>query len=473
MVMPPIILDPSDPQRKLVEAIADAARLGVPLLLKPGTHFTQPGRQQKILIGSNGLRLGVAPPPFPVLPKPPAVIKRPDYAINLNAPDENFGLFFIPSHPTASEVAGVTWKRHVNSGGKLFEFGVVIRGDIEIAGVMVDCNMGNQGLRPLPKTAAEHSAMLGFAGKKYSKMLGPAGQLHQIPRNSPDIPRVVYVGFRSVVLKNVVTANGGYADDVWISRGYFNPNIERVVIEKLSSLNRVNPKRATISFSGVCQTIQIKDVDIYKLEMEDDTKQHFNQLPRQSDQFTPSKWELMGINAERIDLAAKGKVYVLKATDLTARKSFNLYQAGGSIMSSTLAARSGLRLIRLNDFVFDGVTWQFKPDKTGTVRGLRPTSQHGDPCSVTFRRNVFQVAGHPTSGQIINSKYSGTNPQNRVTVSLTGCTYPQQFGRSASKPIARVMERGDWTFALEDLGDRDSSVAIQEGPQSDITLHKI
>ena len=474
LVMPPIILGLSDSKTALVQAIARASRNGVPLLLKPGKHFTQPGRQQKILIGSNGLRLSVAPPPFPVLPKPPAVIKRPDNAINLHAPDENFGLFFIPSTPTVSEVAGITWKSHHHSDGRLFEFGIVIRGNIEIDGVMVDCNMGRQGLSALPnKSDAEHSAMLGFAGHEYSKMLGPAGLEQDIPRGPANIPRVVYVGFRSVVLRNMVTANGGFADDVWISRGYFNPNIERVVIEKFSSLNRVSPKRATITFSGVCQTIEIKDVDIYKLEMEDDTKQHFNQLPRQSDQFTPSKWELMGIKAERIGLAAKGKVYVLKATDLTARKSFTLYQAGGSIMNSTLAAGDGFRLFRLNDFVFDGVTWQFKPDKTGTVHGLRPTSQNGDPCNVTFRGNVFKVAGHPTSGQIINSKYSGEEEDNRVTVSLTGCTYPEPFGRSVDMPIAKVKERGHWTFIRADLGTREPDVGIQEGPQSDIDLHII
>lgn len=171
--MPPIILGPSDSKTALVQAIARASRNGVPLLLKPGEHFTQPGRQQKILIGSNGLRLSTAGPPFPGPPDGPAVIKRPDNAINLHAPDENFGLFFIPSAPTTSEIGGITWKSHVAPDGHSFEFGVVIRGNIEIAGVMVDCNMGNQKLDTLDKTAAEHSAMLGFAGQKYRKMLGP------------------------------------------------------------------------------------------------------------------------------------------------------------------------------------------------------------------------------------------------------------------------------------------------------------
>ena len=126
LVMPPIILGPSDSKTALVQAIARASRDGVPLLLKPGKHFTQPGRQQKILIGSNGLWLSVAPPPFPVLPKPPAVIKRPDNAINLHSPDENFGLFFIPSAPTVSEVAGITWKTHRHSDGSCSSSGLLL-----------------------------------------------------------------------------------------------------------------------------------------------------------------------------------------------------------------------------------------------------------------------------------------------------------------------------------------------------------
>ncbi|MCA1702242.1 MAG: hypothetical protein LC808_02810 [Actinobacteria bacterium] len=41
---------------------------------------------------------------------------------------------------------------------------MVIRGRIAISGVSADCNMHRQKIETLPKTAAEHSAMLGFAG---------------------------------------------------------------------------------------------------------------------------------------------------------------------------------------------------------------------------------------------------------------------------------------------------------------------
>ncbi len=475
MVMLPIILDPSDPQSNLVKAIKEAERLGVPLLLKPGTHFTQPGRRQRILIGRNGLKLGVAPPPFPFPPHRPAIIKRPNNAINLQAPDYNYGLFFIPSAPTVSEVAGITWKPYVAPDGDSFEFGIIIRGDIEITGILVDCNMDRQELVTLPKeVSTEHSAMLGFAGEKYFKMFGPDGLLHDIPLSPSNVPRRVYVGFRSVALRNMGTLHGGFADDVWISRGYFNPNIERVVIEKFSSQERINGKRATISFSEPCQTIQIKDVDIYKLEMEEDIEQQFHKVPRRSDLFTPSAWTLARIKAERIGLAAKGNVYVLKATALNVSRSLSLLGAGGSITDSSLPAGSGFRLFRLNNLLFDRVTWQFEPDGHGVVHGLRPVSQEGDPCIVTFRGNVFQVAGDPKSGQLINSEYSSSEEEhNSVTVSLAGCTYPEPFGRSTDLRIAQVRERGDWTFVLADLGTRDPKVAIKEGTGPGIYLHLV
>src|SRR5437588_1221702 len=128
--------------------------------------------------------------------------------------------------------------------------------------------------------------MLGFAGQGSSTKASPAG-----------VPRSVYVGFRSVTLRDVRTLNGGYADDVWFSRGYFNPNIEHVTIERLTSANRVNPRRATISFSGLCQNVEIWDVDIYSLHMEE-TSSLYDHLPRQGDVFKPSAWRLDNITAQ-------------------------------------------------------------------------------------------------------------------------------------------------------------------------------
>jgi hypothetical protein len=317
----PIVLPPSASQDALVEAIQQASALGVPLLLEPGTHFTKPGRVQRIALGPNGLQIRLAAPSAGTpLGTARAVIKRPDSSINLQAPDDNYGLFFIPSPPSPSELAGIAkWKPYGDGTKEPFEYKVVIRGEIAITGVFVDCNMHQQEIEKLPKVpkdAAQHSAMLGFAGQGYPAPPSPTGK-----------KRIVYVGFKSVTLTDVQTVNGGYADDIWFSRGYFNPNIERVNIERFRSTNRVNPKRASISFSGVCQNVRITDADLYSLHMEE-TSSDYSQLPRPSEVFQPSAWNLRTIKAQHIALAAKGKVYVLDASDLTTSDSFTLYQAG-------------------------------------------------------------------------------------------------------------------------------------------------
>jgi hypothetical protein len=343
----------------------------------------------------------------------------------------------------------------------------VIRGQIAITGVTLDCNMGQQGLEGLNKTAAEHSAMLGFAGQRYPAPPSPAGTR-----------RVVYMGFESVALDRVHTVNGGYADDVWFARGYFNPNIELVDVQRFTSTDRVSPRRASIGFSAVCQNVHIADADLYSLHLEE-TSGSYADLPRQSDVFQPSVWKLSGIKAQFMALAAKGKVFVLDACDLTTSESFFVYEAGGVIRNSTLRSGSDGRLFRLNDLVFDHVTWILDHDAAGAVFGLRPFSAFGDPCTVTFLGNTFVANGNPTSGEIITSEYSrkvppdSTVPDNSVTVTATGCTYPDAFRRRDGMPIAIVRERGDWTFAVADLGDRDLKKAIVQGPQSDIHLHLV
>jgi hypothetical protein len=234
----------------------------------------------------------------------------------------------------------------------------------------------------------------------------------------------------------------------------------------------VNPRRNSIDFSAVCQNVRITDADLYSLHLEE-TSSVYRDLPRQSDVFVPSAWTLRTIKAQHISLAAKGKVYVLDASDLTTTESFNVYQAGGVIRSSTLRRGPEIRLFRLDHFMFDKVTWILDPDDTGTVHGIRPTAQYGDPCIVTFHENIFVVNGNPTAGELITGEYSRVVPENRVTVTATGCTYPEPFGRSANLPIARALERGDWTFARHDLGDRDPDVAIVKGPQTDIFVHLV
>jgi hypothetical protein len=97
----------------------------------------------------------------------PATIKRPDHSINFGHADDNHGLFFVPSRPESAESSQASWK-HYQRGDEEFEFAILVRGKIRIDGLSVDCNMGKQGLETLsPSKTAEHSCMLGFAGKKY------------------------------------------------------------------------------------------------------------------------------------------------------------------------------------------------------------------------------------------------------------------------------------------------------------------
>lgn len=202
------------------------------------------------------------------------MVKRPDRSIDLLRPDDNYGLSFVPAPPTREEVAALTFSQ----AGDGSEFAILVRGDIAIGGLAVNCNMGSQGLEtlpPLPKDPAAHSAMLKFVGYRY-RVGG----------------RSVYCGFRSVTLMDIMTLNGGYADDIWISRGYFNPNIEMVSIERLRSENRVQQRRSTIAFSGLCQNIAIRDADIYRLELEETSSVNYRDLPRGEGTSGRSTWRL-------------------------------------------------------------------------------------------------------------------------------------------------------------------------------------
>lgn len=72
-------------EQALLDAISRASAQNVPLLLKPGTYLTKPGRRNQIPIGANGLTIGAAMPP----PAKPATIKRPDHSIDLARADDN------------------------------------------------------------------------------------------------------------------------------------------------------------------------------------------------------------------------------------------------------------------------------------------------------------------------------------------------------------------------------------------------
>jgi hypothetical protein len=424
--------------------------------------LTKPGRglNQAIEIGTNGLKIGSASHASD--PGGPAIIARPDHAIDPEHPDDNHGLFLIPARPTAAEIGAIVWRPHHIPTQPPFEFGVVLRGDVELTDLTVDCNMGQQGLEGLKKSAAERSAMLAFAGQAYNVAPSPTG-----------VARKVFVGFRSVALKNVHTVRGGFADDIWFTRGNFNPNIENVIIENVTDGERVQPGRTTINFSGMCQNVHIHDIDVHNLHLEE--SELYDGQPRASDIFEPAKWTLSDVNAEFMNLDAPGKVYTLDATNLTITTAFAVSQAGGTITNSTLHIGQGTRLHRMNNFMFDNVTWHLSPN-AGNVFGLKPVSLLQSECSVSLKNNRFVVDGTAATGSLVTTDLTfesddhTKDTKNRVHLSLIGCSYPEPFGRSATMPIAFARERGSYTFASADFGDRDPHTAIVKGSASDIEL---
>jgi hypothetical protein len=438
----PIVLQASTDQDALVNAIADATAQGVPLLLGPGVHLTRPGRANRMEISGLGLTIDS------LQPDSPATIMRPRGAIDLADPDDNHGLFFVPERPNDQELATAQWHQGYDMNGDPYMFAVIIRGSISINGVRVDCNMGQQGLETLASgVVVEHSCMLGFAGRAYD-----------IPG---DTKRTVFVGFGSVQLTNLVTDNGGYADDIWFSRGGFYPNIVYVRVDNLVSTPRViDRRRATLDFSGLCHDISITNSQIFELGMED-AAIPYRDLPRAEASFNPSRWWLNNITMDKLDLGARGKVYLLYGSGLRVKESCFIYEAGGVISNSTLRVgqRQDWRLIRENALEFRDVTWTLDPDDSGKLPGLKPTAQHGDPCHVFFINNVFNVSGNVIEGQIFDSEYS-RNALNQVQVWAIGCHYPSNFGYDTARPIARLEERGLWWFAPGDLGNRNIDVAL-------------
>lgn len=451
--MQPIQLDASETdQQALLNAINSASRQNVPLLLKPGTHLTRPGRANQMPIGANGLAIGPLSPP----PAKPATIKRPDHSIDLDHADDNHGLFFVPSPPDRAESSQASWK-HYQRGGEEFEFAILVRGKIRIDGLSVDCNMGEQGLETLPPgKTAEHSCMLGFAGKKY-----PAD-----PNPGTGLKRFIFVGFESVELTNLHVSNGGYADEIWFSRGHFHPNIARVRVDRLISATRVNQKRATVDFSGLCQDITITNSKFFKLGCEA-TDVPYREMPRMTREFHPSVWTLSDLNLKGIDLGAHGRSYVIHGTRLSTTGQCVIHEAGGIITDSALTVTDRQRLIALDRFVFRTVTWTLRTSD-GKTLGLKITADQGQPSTASFLGNVFDVQGAAAEQVVIDSEYSNGVPANHVRVTATGCHYPTTFGHPGEPAIAHVNERGRWTFAKADLEGRNPDIALPKNENDDV-----
>jgi hypothetical protein len=450
-MLPVINLSSSTDTNALVNAIAQANIENRSIVLQAGPHLTQPGSNHQIAINNNGLHISGS-----LSLGEYSSIKRADASINISSithlplSSNNYGLFFVPSEPAIAEWESVaSWSTHTNADGTTFNYAVIVRGAILIENLELDCNMGNQGLpTALPDASIEQSAMLGFAGKSYSNSAYPGKR--------------IYVAFESVTLNNIITTRGGYADDIWISRGYFRPNILKVSINKISSNNRINNKRATISFSGLAQNIEITDANIYQLHAES-TSDIWSELPGTAINSEYSNWKLRNVNCEVIDLAAKGKAIFLDADHIISTTSTGLYELGGNVQNSTFKMLpQATTLNRLNNIVFKKVEWIFSAyqDSLGYFIGIAPRAQYQEECSATFVGNTFKVNGELINNSgtkglyLIETEYSSTVPGNSIRLKFDNCIYDERFinAGSAKMYVAKVFERGSYIFDTPLLG---------------------
>ena len=461
---PTITILPTADTATLINTIKKANAECKRIVLMPGTYLTMPGVNQKIPVNKNGISItgarGLAGY---------SSIKRPDRSIDPKHSDSNYGLFFIPSAPSAAEWASVThWDTHSaihpETGVKtVFQFTVLLRGAVKIENLELDCNMGNQGLPSVyPSEKIEHSAMLGFSGERFKNNAFPG--------------KYIFVGFESVILKNIHTIRGGYSDDIWFSRGYFRPNIGSVSINNIRSSNRVNTKRATVSFSGLTQTTAISNADIFKLEAEEGSR--WKGLP--GEPLTPanqySRWKLKNIKCEMLDIAAKGKAIFMEADNIETTRSTSLYQVGGLIKKAIFNMQAQpAPLNRLNALTFKNVNWIFKPyrNNKGNFIGIAPKPQYGEPCSARFINNTFKLNGSLVTDALteqhclIETEHLAGDG-NTVTLEFSNCTYDSRFGVDAKTFIAKVHASGNWRFKKSDFGNIAVEKALLIAPAATI-----
>jgi hypothetical protein len=121
---------------------------------------------------------------------------------------------------------------------------------------------------------------------------------------------------------------------------------------------------------------------------------------------------------------------------------------------------------------FDGVTWRLPVDGSGTVGGITLACRFNDTCEATFTKNTFVAVDKASRGQLINSTYSTGETGNRVALTFGKCVFDRLFGVTVfpDTAVARVNERGTWTFDRADIGNRPLDRALPKSRNRDVIL---
>ncbi len=398
------------------------------LRLNPGSFLVGGRKSHKYKVGDQHLVIRGAS-------KAETILKRADFSIGAvpgQGMDSYYGAFFEPAPPTEKELQSAEWAVWKEKDGTSYPFTVLVRGRISIENLTLDCNMHQQGIKV--KDEAEHSAMLGFAGRKYQLTSGPFSG------------RTVYIAFEEVRIENIHSVNGGYADDIWVSRGYFRPNIRRCTFRNISDSNRVSPRRGTITFSSPAQHVSIEDCAVYKIELEESSEYHWKEAPHLGIQEGPAEWTMRGVTVKRLDLGSKGQSVAVEGKDIQVTGSTTFHQIGGTFEDCTFRVLPQHQVInRLPGTVFRNVHWQLVPNEEGYLKGIKLKGQYGKPCIAEFVQNRFTAEGEVRGGQIIDSEYSSSEAQ-YVQGAFIGCTFDDRFGKLDSTQLARIREKGIWYF---------------------------